>query len=199
MAGTTFEIIMNSESNTGYDIEDKKYFGLIPGLCCGWQYEYIDAKGEYHYSSVAYMEESAEDYADKWTGYRGSWLLDMLPDDYKFSGRVIFRGYAESYYDYDEHESYVEEVDDEKLQRYLNACGIKAEATADVEDTSDVNTTNINNADMTAMFEKLLELEHSAEHETYDGHNYAEQVQGAYEMLKILGLDSVYIKWSYGK
>lgn len=95
-----FEIIKNSESHTGYQIEDQEFKGLIPGLCCGWQYEFIDATGQYHYSSVSWEEESAEDYADRWQGYDGrSWLYDLLPSDYQMTGRVIFRGYAESYYD----------------------------------------------------------------------------------------------------
>ena len=89
-----FEIIKNSESHTGYQIEDQEFKGLIPGLCCGWQFEFIDSKGQYHYNSVTWEEESPEDYADRWQGYRGSWLYDLLPDDYTLTGRVIFRGYA---------------------------------------------------------------------------------------------------------
>ena len=106
-----FTIIKNSESHTGYQIEDVEYHGMIPGLCCGWQYEYIDAAGQYHYSSVAWEEQSPEDYANMWQGYRGSWLYDLLPDDYEFTGRVVFRGYAEEYYDFEERETFVREVD----------------------------------------------------------------------------------------
>ena len=120
MTGTTFEIIKNSESYTGYDIEDKQFRGLIPGLCCGWQYEFIDGNGKYHYSSVSYEQESAEDYAYRWSGYRGSWLYDLLPDDYKLTGRVIFRGYAEEYYDAEERETFVREVD---LEKYMSKEG----------------------------------------------------------------------------
>lgn len=94
-----FEIIKNSESATGYEEVDKDFKGYIDGLCCGFQFEYGDSKGDLHYSSVVYLEnETPEEYAGRWTGYRGSWLYDMLPNDYEFTGRVVFRGYAESYY-----------------------------------------------------------------------------------------------------
>lgn len=49
------------------------------------------------------------------------------------------------------------------------------------------------------LFEKMLKLEHLAEVETFDGHNYAEQSHGAFEMLSALGLGSEYISWSFGK
>jgi hypothetical protein len=49
------------------------------------------------------------------------------------------------------------------------------------------------------LFEKMLELEHLGEKETFDHHNYIEQSNGAYLMLEILGLGSEYINWSTGK
>mgnify|MGYP003183089757 CR=1 FL=1 len=50
-----------------------------------------------------------------------------------------------------------------------------------------------------AIFEKMLKLEHLAETETFDGHNYTEQSNGAFEILASLGLDSEYVSWSFGK
>lgn len=49
------------------------------------------------------------------------------------------------------------------------------------------------------LFNKLLELEHLAEANTFDGRNYYEEANGAFQMLCILGLAKEYIKWSYGK
>ena len=49
------------------------------------------------------------------------------------------------------------------------------------------------------LFKKMLKLEHLAEVETFDGHNYAEQSKGAFEMLSALGLGNEYISWSFGK
>ena len=49
------------------------------------------------------------------------------------------------------------------------------------------------------LFEKVLELEHLAEAHTFDGRNYCEQSDVAFQMLQIMGLGSEYINWSYGK
>ena len=49
------------------------------------------------------------------------------------------------------------------------------------------------------LFEKMLYLEHMGEETTYDGRDYIEQSNGAFEMLKVLGLDKEYIHWSFGK
>lgn len=48
-------------------------------------------------------------------------------------------------------------------------------------------------------FEKLLELEKMANTKTYDGRDYFEQANGAYEMLRVLGLGVEYIRWSINK
>ena len=111
-----FEIIKNSESHTGYDIPDNEFKGMKEGLCCGWQYEFKDAEGKYHYSSVSWEEVTPEEYANKWQGYDGrSWLYDLLPSDFEMTGRVVFRGYARSYYDPDERDWYVVRVDDKEV------------------------------------------------------------------------------------
>lgn len=49
------------------------------------------------------------------------------------------------------------------------------------------------------LFKAVLELEHLAEAKTFDHRDYAEQSEGAFKMLKILGLHHEYIKWSFGK
>ena len=49
------------------------------------------------------------------------------------------------------------------------------------------------------LFNAVLELEHLAEAHTFDHRDYAEQSNGAFLMLQILGLDHEYIKWSFGK
>ena len=50
-----------------------------------------------------------------------------------------------------------------------------------------------------AMFERMLELEHLAEATTYDGRDYNEQAEGAFQMLQILGLGGEYINWAIGR
>lgn len=49
------------------------------------------------------------------------------------------------------------------------------------------------------LFQKCLELEHLAEVPTFDGRDYCEQADGAFQMLQILGLSREYIEWSFGK
>jgi len=55
------------------------------------------------------------------------------------------------------------------------------------------------NEKKTELFKKMLELEHLAERETYDGRDYNEQAEGAFEILTILGLGSEYVNWAIGK
>jgi hypothetical protein len=49
------------------------------------------------------------------------------------------------------------------------------------------------------LFENMLRLEHLSDKQTYDNRNYFEQADGAFQMLKIMGLSKEYIEWSYGK
>ena len=49
------------------------------------------------------------------------------------------------------------------------------------------------------LFENVLRLEHLSDKQTYDNRNYFEQADGAFQMLKIMGLSKEYIEWSYGK
>ena len=51
----------------------------------------------------------------------------------------------------------------------------------------------------TRLFEQMLELEHLGEGKTYDGHDYVEQSNGAYLMLKALGLGTEYLVWAIGR
>lgn len=48
-------------------------------------------------------------------------------------------------------------------------------------------------------FEKTEELYELASGKTYDGRDYFEQSEGAYAILKVLGIDKEYIKWSHKK
>jgi hypothetical protein len=57
----------------------------------------------------------------------------------------------------------------------------------------------ITEAQKMAMFKKVLEMETLAERPNYGVHNYAEQSDGAFQMLGILGLGKEYIEWAYKK
>ena len=49
------------------------------------------------------------------------------------------------------------------------------------------------------LFEEMLRLEHLSKIKTHNSVDYYDQSQGAFKMLKVLGLDSEYIWWSIGK
>lgn len=49
------------------------------------------------------------------------------------------------------------------------------------------------------LFNEMLKLETLANTKTYDGHDYLEQLNGAYAMLELLGISTEYIRWSEGK
>lgn len=46
------------------------------------------------------------------------------------------------------------------------------------------------------LFEEMFKLEELAQSEVFDQRDYFEQSEGAYKMLKILGLDTEYRRWS---
>lgn len=107
-----YEIIKNSESYTGYEIEDKQYKGQIEGLVCGWQFEFMDGKGDYNYNSVTYYEGTPEEYCEYWLQYGEDALFEIERwGGWEPTGRVVFRGYAREYYDFDERDYYVIDVE----------------------------------------------------------------------------------------
>lgn len=57
----------------------------------------------------------------------------------------------------------------------------------------------ISNSMKVKLFNKMLELEHLAEAQTFDGRNYNEEANGAFQMLEILGIAKEYIHWAYNK
>lgn len=55
----------------------------------------------------------------------------------------------------------------------------------------------------TALFRKMLELEHLSElycdGKLFDNVDYFSEANGAFAMLQVMGLNSEYIRWAYGK
>ena len=49
------------------------------------------------------------------------------------------------------------------------------------------------------LFSEMLRLESLGGKVTYDNRDYFEQANGAYMMLKVLGIDKEYIRWAIGK
>lgn len=107
-----FEIIKNSEGCKKWNIPDNEYKGQIPGLCCGWEFEVKTNKGELDSLSVIFEEATPEEtvelnYLDRDTEFRG----------YTLTGRVVFRGYARSYYDSEYRDWFVEPLTDDEVDQ----------------------------------------------------------------------------------
>ena len=92
-----FEIIMNSESKTGYDIADNEYMGQTCNLN-GWQFEMARANGDICYSEVKFTRLTPDAYIASNESDYLRWVMSL--NDLSFTGRVVFRGYWEEYYDY---------------------------------------------------------------------------------------------------
>lgn len=119
-----FQIIKNSESNTGYNIPDKTYFGVIPGYYCGWQFEFKHADGRIDYSSVDFYPGTPEDYCNSWLEYGPDALFTIeRTHGWEPTGRVIFRGYYDHGYDWEEREDYFTDVPDEILKQIEGCFG----------------------------------------------------------------------------
>lgn len=107
-----FKVIKVSEANVDWNNQDKEYFGPIPGFVAGFNFEVIDKNGKIDYMSAYYMHEDPNDFISnlfydyfeivRWNGYEPT-------------GRVVFRGYAKEYYDYEEREEYVIDAHDEAI------------------------------------------------------------------------------------
>ena len=104
-----FTIIKNSESNTGYDIPDKEFKGYKSNLLCGWQYEFKNADGKFNYGSVIYSHTTPEDEAYRW-GEENAFTVERWKG-WEPTGRVVFRGYAEEFYDAEDRDWYVKQVE----------------------------------------------------------------------------------------
>lgn len=89
-----FDIIKNSESNTGYAIADCEYMGQTCHLN-GWQFEVANASGEVGYTSVYYTYLEPEAYIKGNSSDYLRWSIGL--NGFTFTGRVIFRGYFEDY------------------------------------------------------------------------------------------------------
>jgi len=108
----TYEIIKNSESYAGFNIPDKEYKGQIDGLCCGWSFEFQNDKGEYNYNSTTYYEGTPEEYCQTWLQYGEEALFEIERwNGWIPTGRVVFRGYGKEYYDSNDREYYIEDVE----------------------------------------------------------------------------------------
>lgn len=107
-----FEIIKNSESYANYDEPDKEYKGVIPGKTAGFNFEVRHINdGHIDYMSCVFIDNETP------TDYIRNLFYDFFEtisfSGFEPTGRVIFRGYGETYYDHNFHDWCVI-MDDEK-------------------------------------------------------------------------------------
>ena len=113
-----FEIITNSQSETGYNIPDDVFYGELPGMCMGWQFEarnVCDKRfpvGKVLYFDVIYEEAMPGETAEE--NYMFEYAEDL---GWELTGRVVFRGYGRLYWYAEERDWCVAEVTPEEIQR----------------------------------------------------------------------------------
>ena len=104
---TTFEIIKNSESRSGWEISDEVYRGPIQDLVGGFNFEVADDSGNIEYMSAIYIHTTPEEYINN---LFYDYFDTVKYKGYNPTGRVIFRGYGEEYYDPEYREWFVKPV-----------------------------------------------------------------------------------------
>ena len=84
------------------DVEE--YHGIIPGLLCGYNFEAVAPDGRVDFLSCVYHEGTPEEAVASESWY---WF-DCL--NLTLTGRVVFRGYYEEEYDFEERDFFVKKV-----------------------------------------------------------------------------------------
>ena len=130
---------------------------------------------------------------------------------YKFDGGIINRDAHTSWTGNDVLDGYEVEVDGKRVfyastlkeaKEYVEnelAKTVTEEEAEEVIEDKQVETVPMDEEVKAKLFGRMLELEHLAGATTYDGRDYNEQADGAFQMLQILGLGSEYINWAIGK
>ena len=108
-----YTVILPSEAQLPYQVNDKAFHGVLPGLACGWQYEFLKY-GKTVYGDVIYDERDADSTADEYHFNDPEFCVweGMTP-----TGRVVFRGYGVLHYWAEERDWYVERATQEEIER----------------------------------------------------------------------------------
>lgn len=81
------------------------YHGVIPGYSCGYNFEVKTRDGRIDFMSCTFDSREPEECAEDECQKDHMAFLGLT-----YTGRVIFRGYYEEHYDYEERESYYTKV-----------------------------------------------------------------------------------------
>ena len=103
-----FEIITVDEFNKSHGESWKapqsEYRGEIIGLCIGVTPEVVLNDGTLDAESTTFIYNLEELNNDFWT-----WHRDDMSYKYNWTGRLVFRGYYSSHYDFEERDEYFKE------------------------------------------------------------------------------------------
>lgn len=82
------------------------YHGIIPGYHCGYNFEVKTRDGRVDFMACTFDTRSPEDFVED---EEQKDYMDYL--GFVYTGRVIFRGYYEEHYDFEERDYYYTKVD----------------------------------------------------------------------------------------
>lgn len=110
-------IINLKDTNTGWTDEfEYATTQNIPGFLRGFNIEYERPDGDLDYGSCIWTYNDPDENNFE---FRCQIETVAMFGNGRPTGRVVFRGYATEYYDYDEHETFVEHVTPEKITRVI--------------------------------------------------------------------------------
>lgn len=119
-ATVKYEIIKNSESQTGHNIPDDIFYGDI-GLTMGWEFEARNVSdkrfpvGKILYFSVTFINGMPE-IEDEFMNF---YAHDL---GWELTGRVVFRGYYHEHYDIEDRDYYYTDATPEDIQMARERC-----------------------------------------------------------------------------
>lgn len=88
----------------GWD-DCEEFHGIIPGYACGYNFEVVTRDGRVDFMSCVFEHGTPSEVAN---GEFEQWYMEDL--GFTYTGRVVFRGYYEEHYDFEERDYYYKKV-----------------------------------------------------------------------------------------
>ena len=115
----TFEIIPFSQSHeTDYHVDDEPFYGELPGLCMGWQFEARNVDDErFPVGKILYFSVIHEEAMPEVTAKLHFMQEKADERGWELTGRVVFRGYGRLYWYAEERDWCVADVTPEEIEQ----------------------------------------------------------------------------------
>ena len=122
---TVDEAIVNGTYKWEKTENDCEFKGYVPGYVCGWCVEVKKQNGEIGYCSMTCTNDfdeikdpnSCTDWNELGISANCAFYNGWVP-----TGNIVFRGYFEEYYDYDEREDFVKDASKEVIGLFNKYC-----------------------------------------------------------------------------